>query len=82
MGGQYSYNSQKNYTAAEARLYHTSEYCALTVLTSIAGLFTVGSKPLTVTVPASMGGLPYKKGGDARWEISNEPLEGTNLGVA
>ena len=28
------------------------------------------------------GGLPYKKGGDARWEISNEPLKGTSLGVA
>ena len=29
------------------------------------------------------GGLPYiKKGGDARPEISNEPLKGTNLGVA
>ena len=28
------------------------------------------------------GGLPYKKGGDARREISNEPLKGTNLGVA
>ena len=28
------------------------------------------------------GGLPHKKGGDARREISNEPLKGTNLGVA
>ena len=28
------------------------------------------------------GGFPYKKGGDARREISNEPLKGTNLGVA
>ena len=28
------------------------------------------------------GGLPYIKGGDARREISNEPLKGTNLGVA
>ena len=28
------------------------------------------------------GGLPYKKGGDARREFSNEPLKGTNLGVA
>ena len=30
------------------------------------------------------GGLSYKKGGDAsaRREISNEPLKGTNLGVA
>ena len=27
-------------------------------------------------------GLPYKKGGDALREISNEPLKGTNLGVA
>ena len=27
-------------------------------------------------------GLPYIKGGDARREISNEPLKGTNLGVA
>ena len=26
-------------------------------------------------------GLPYIKGGDARREISNEPLKGTNLGV-
>ena len=24
----------------------------------------------------------YIKGGDARWEFSNEPLKGTNLGVA
>ena len=32
----------------------------------------------------SRGGevLPYKKGGDACREISNEPLKGTNLGVA
>ena len=29
-----------------------------------------------------VGGLPYIKGGDARREISNEPLKGTNLGVA
>ena len=28
------------------------------------------------------GGLPYKKGGDACWEISIESLKGTNLGVA
>ena len=28
------------------------------------------------------GGLPYKKGGDARRKISIEPLKGTNLGVA
>ena len=28
------------------------------------------------------GGLPYIKGGDARREISNEPLKGINLGVA
>ena len=28
------------------------------------------------------GGLPYKKGGDARRRISIEPLKGTNLGVA
>ena len=28
------------------------------------------------------GGLPHKKGGDACREISNEPLKGTNLGVA
>ena len=28
------------------------------------------------------GELPYRKGGDARREISNEPLKGTNLGVA
>ena len=28
------------------------------------------------------GGLPHKKGGDARWKISIEPLKGTNLGVA
>ena len=28
------------------------------------------------------GGLPYKKGGDARWENLNEPLKGTNVGVA
>ena len=31
---------------------------------------------------ASGGRLPYIKGGDARREISNEPLKGTNLGVA
>ena len=31
--------------------------------------------------PRGGGGLPYKKGGDARREISNEPLKGTNLGV-
>ena len=30
----------------------------------------------------SPGGTPYKKGGDARQEISNEPLKGTNLDVA
>ena len=35
------------------------------------------------TVPPSGGeGLPYKKGGDARRQILNEPLKGTNLGVA
>ena len=28
------------------------------------------------------GVLPYIKGGDACREISNEPLKGTNLGVA
>ena len=28
------------------------------------------------------GGLPYKKGGDARRQIAIEPLKGTNLGVA
>ena len=28
------------------------------------------------------GGLPYKKGGDVRWEISIEPLKVTNLHVA
>ena len=28
------------------------------------------------------GGLPYKKGGDACWEISIESLKGTTLGVA
>ena len=28
------------------------------------------------------GGLPYKKGGDARQEISIEPPKGTSLGVA
>ena len=28
------------------------------------------------------GGLPYKKGRDARQEISNELLKDTNLGVA
>ena len=28
------------------------------------------------------GGLLYKKGGDARREISIEPLKGTTLGVA
>ena len=28
------------------------------------------------------GGLPYIMGGDAHREISNEPLKGTNLGVA
>ena len=27
-------------------------------------------------------GLPFKKGRDAHWEISNEPLKGTNPGVA
>ena len=32
--------------------------------------------------PGGGGELPYKKGGDARREISNEPLKGTNLGVA
>ena len=29
-----------------------------------------------------MGGLPCKKGGDARRKISDEPLKGTILGVA
>ena len=29
---------------------------------------------------APRGKLPYKKGGDVRREISNEPLKGTNLG--
>ena len=28
------------------------------------------------------GGLPYKKSGDARPEISIEPIKSTNLGVA
>ena len=28
------------------------------------------------------GGLPYKKGGDARREILIEPLKGANSGVA
>ena len=28
------------------------------------------------------GGFPYKKGGDARRQISNEHIKGTNLGVA
>ena len=28
------------------------------------------------------GGLPMKKGGDAHREISDEPLKGTNLGMA
>ena len=32
--------------------------------------------------PGRGGGLPYKKGGDARWENLNEPLKGTNVGVA
>ena len=32
--------------------------------------------------PGGGGGLPYIKGGDARQEISNESLKGTNLGVA
>ena len=38
----------------------------------------------TIIVPpfGGGGGLPYKKGGDARREISNEPLKSTNLGVA
>ena len=31
-------------------------------------------------VVIARGGLPYIKGGDARREISNEPLKGTNLG--
>ena len=31
--------------------------------------------------PGGGGGLPYIKGGDAG-KISNEPLKGTNLGVA
>ena len=29
-----------------------------------------------------VGGLLYRKGRDAHQEISNEPLKGTNLGVA
>ena len=32
--------------------------------------------------PGGGGGLPYEKGRDAHQEISNEPLKGTNLGVA
>ena len=28
------------------------------------------------------GGLPYEKGGTAHQEILNEPIKGTNLGVA
>ena len=34
------------------------------------------------STPSPRGGLPYIKGGDACREISNEPLKGTNLGVA
>ena len=30
--------------------------------------------------PGGRGVLPYKKGGDARREISNEPLKGTQSG--
>ena len=37
---------------------------------------------LYYTCSSVWGGLPYKKGGDARREISNETLKGTNLGVA
>ena len=38
---------------------------------------------LTIEVLWGEGGeLPYKRGGDARREISNESLKGTNLGVA
>ena len=33
-------------------------------------------------MPGEGGGLPYKKGEDARWEIINESVQGTNLGVA
>ena len=36
----------------------------------------------TATLGGGGGGLPYIKGGDACREISNEPLKGTNLGVA
>ena len=32
--------------------------------------------------PTPGGELPYKKGGDAHQEISNEPLKGTNPDVA
>ena len=43
-----------------------------------------GARPLTRRGKEARGGgaLPYVKGGDARREISNEPLKGTNLGVA
>ena len=34
-----------------------------------------------IIIMCVLGGLPYKKGGDARREISNEPLKGTSLGV-
>ena len=37
---------------------------------------------LRKSCPRGGGGLPYIKGRDARREISNEPLKGTNLGVA
>ena len=33
---------------------------------------------LTLAARGGGGGLPYEKGGDARREISNEPLKGTN----
>ena len=36
----------------------------------------------TRSTRGAAGGLPYKKGGDARREISIEPLKGTDLGVA
>ena len=36
---------------------------------------------LKKTTGGGGGEIPCKKGGDARWEISIEPLKGTNLGV-
>ena len=66
-------------------MYNFSENIALTLKKQLTLLIERGLKysiEETRERSASGGGLPYKMGGDARREISIEPLKGTILVVA